>query len=89
MANCCVDVEWIQARIDATKLAIVSVETAILTLSTSNMASYSLDSGQTRQTVTRNQVGSLRLLLPQLEDRLQYLQNKLCGGAALNIRPGF
>lgn len=86
MAGCCVDREWVQSRINATKLAIESVEAAILTLATTNTASYSLNSGQTQQSVTRNQIGSLRMLLPQLEDRLQYLQNKLCGGAAVYVR---
>ncbi len=89
MAGCCVDVEWVQARIDATKAAIVSVEEAILTLATTNTASYSLNSGQTQQPVTRNQIGSLRALLPQLEDRLQFYQTKLCGGAAVYVRPRY
>lgn len=89
MAGCCDDVEWAQARIAATKLAIVSVEDAILSLATSNTASYSLNSGQTQQSVTRNQIGSLRMLLPQLEDRLADYQNQLCGGAVVYVRPRF
>ncbi len=89
MASCCVDVEWIQARIDATKLAIVAYEEAIFQVGTNNVANYSIDTGQTRQSVTKQNLGSIRLQLQALEDRLQYYQNKLCGGAVIQIRPGF
>lgn len=83
-----VDVVWIQERIAATKLAIIAYENAILVLS-NGVQSYSLDTGQTRQTVTKHQLGSLRLQLTDLENRLQNLQNQLAGGGALYVRPGF
>lgn len=86
---CVVDTAWIQARIDKTKLMIEAYEEAIFQLGTNNLASYSLDTGQTRMTVTKQSLGSLRLVLGQLEDRLQFLQSKLCGGAALYVRPGY
>lgn len=83
-----VDVIWIQERIAATKLAILAYEAAILALA-SGVQSYSLDTGQTRQTVTKQQLGSMRLQLIDLENRLQSLENKLAGGGALYVRPGF
>lgn len=79
---------WIEARIVATRAMIVAYETAILALS-NGAQSYSLDTGQTRQTVTRQQVGSLRLQLDALENRLAYYTNKLTGENTVIVRPGF
>jgi hypothetical protein len=83
-----IDVTWIQARIDATRAMIIAYESAILALS-SGMQSYSIDTGQTRQTVTKQQLGSLRIQLQDLETRLQFYENKLSGGGAVYVRPGF
>lgn len=83
-----IDVVWIQERIAATKIAILAYEAAILALS-NGVQSYTLDTGQTRQSVTKQQLGSLRLQLTDLENRLQMLENKLAGGSALYVRPGF
>jgi hypothetical protein len=85
---CCPDVEWVQARIDATKAMIVAYEDAILALS-SGAQSYRLSTGQTDQSVTKSDLTQMRTVLGVLEDRLQYYQNKLCGGAAVYVRPRF
>ena len=79
---------WILQRVEATRAAIVAYETAILALS-NGAASYSLDTGQTRQSVTKQQLGSLRLQLEALENRLAYYMNKLDGGGVVIVRPGF
>lgn len=88
--GCCdnIDSAWLQERIDKTKAMIVAYEDAILALSTDNVFQYSLDTGQTRQTVTKQQLGSLRLQLDQLENRLATLQARLCGGSTY-VKPGF
>lgn len=86
MTNCC-DVEWIEARITQTRALIVAYEDAILTLST-GAQSYSLDTGQTRQVVTKAQLGSLQLTLERLESRLSTYEQRL-GCARLFVRPSW
>lgn len=83
-----IDREWIEARIEATKAAIVAHEEALVALA-SGAQSYVLDTGQTRQQVTKANIGSLRLALEALENRLSYYEIKLCGGGSIIGRPGF
>jgi len=83
-----IDVAWIEERITVTKTMILAYEAAILALS-NGVAQYSLDTGQSRQSVTKHQLGSLRLQLTDLENRLQTLQNQLAGAGTVYVRPGF
>lgn len=79
--------EWLEARVTATKAAIEATEAAILALS-SGAQSYTLDTGQTRQVVTKADIASLRLQLNELENRLSVLDARLCG-AGRTVLPGF
>jgi hypothetical protein len=83
-----IDVPWIEERIMVTKTMILAYEAAILALS-NGVVQYSLDTGQSRQSVTKHQLGSLRLQLTDLENRLQTLQNQLAGAGTVYVRPGF
>lgn len=79
-----IDTAWIDARIARTKTMIIAYEDAILALST-GAQSYRLDTGQTAQTVSKAELGSMRLELDQLDNRL----STLCArrdGAAFNSR---
>lgn len=82
-----IDSTWLDERIDATKTLIVAYEAAILSLA-GGAQSYTLDTGQTRQTVTRAELGSLRIQLGELENRLATLDARRCG-ATTHIIPGF
>lgn len=82
-----IDREWLEERIAATKTAIVAYEEAILALST-GAQSYSLNTGQTTQSVQKVQLPSLINTLQSLENRLATLNARLCGGSAI-VRPGF
>lgn len=89
------DATWIQARIDSTKAAIVAYEAALLALST-GAQSYTLDTGQSRQTVTKASVGEMERVLGRLEQRLRDYENELAAvagtsatGASVYIRPGY
>jgi hypothetical protein len=82
------DEAWIRARIVSTKALILAHEAAILALSTGGAQSYQLDTGQTRQLVTKAHLGSLELALKRLEARLSTLQQKL-GKARFYVRPGW
>jgi hypothetical protein len=87
MTYCCDDTTWIQERITATRTLIVAYEDAILAISTGSQ-SYSLDTGQTRQVVTKAMLGSLQLTLARLEARLSTYEQRL-GCARLNVRPAW
>lgn len=87
MTNCCDDTTWIQDRITETRALIVAYEAAILAISTGSQ-SYSLDTGQTRQVVTKAQLGSLQLTLSRLEARLSTYEQRL-GCGRLYVRPSW
>lgn len=82
-----IDRAWLEARVTATKAAIIATEEAILQLS-SGAQSYTLDTGQTRQVVTKADIASLRLQLNELENRLSMLEVRLCG-VGRTVIPGF
>lgn len=81
------DTAWIKARIAATKALIVAYEAAVLALST-GAQTYQLDTGQSRQLVSKAQLGSLELTLKRLEARLSTLQQRL-GRGRFYVRPGW
>lgn len=80
------DREFLQARIEKTKEQIVAYEDAVTALASGRVQSYSLDTGQTRQTVTRINIQSLNAALDGLYNRLVTLQARLNGGG-VNVRP--
>ena len=82
-----IDSTWLLERIAATKALIIAYETAMTTLS-SGVVSYELDTGQSKQRVTRADLGSLRTTLDALENRLATLEARLCG-AGTYVTPGF
>lgn len=82
-----IDNEWLDARIARTKELIVKYEDAIDALS-SGAQMYSLDTGQTRQMVTKAQLAQLRTQLESLENRLSTLVARKCG-ASTRVIPGF
>lgn len=79
---------WIQERIARTKEMIVSHENALVALASGHQ-SYTLDTGQTRQVVTENQVSQVRLSLAQLELRLSDYQQRLAERGVLYVYPGW
>jgi hypothetical protein len=78
---------FIEARIARTQELIVAYEDAIEAL-LGGAQSYSLDTGQTRQQVTKAQLSQLQLGLERLENRLSVLEARLCG-AGIVARPAF
>lgn len=82
-----ISTDWLEERITKTKALIEAYEDAILALS-SGAQSYTLDTGQTRQTVTKAQLSQLSTTLDRLEGRLQRLIDMRCG-AGTYVRPGF
>ena len=77
------------ARIEKAKLQIVELETAIDALITGNILSYSFDSGQTRQSVTKNDIEKLNKMIDALMNRIIVYEARLTGGTTVIMRPGF
>jgi hypothetical protein len=77
---------WLQSRIDKTKTAIEAIEDAILALSTGNLQSYTIDTGQTRQTVTKKDISRLNVELDKLYLRLDWLDTRLNGSGTSLVR---
>lgn len=86
------DTVWIQERVARTRAMIVATETALEAIQ-SGAQSYSLDTGQTRQTVTKANVAELRGNLKYYEERLTELEAQLTtavsGPASAYVRPAF
>ena len=82
------DRSFIEGRIEATKLQIIALEDAILALTTNPTQSYTLDTGQSRQVVTRYDLRSLQKTLDGLYNRCATLEARL-NGAATIARPCF
>lgn len=81
--------EFLAGRISATKLQIVAYEDALLAFATdSAVQSYTLDTQQSRQTVTRADVASMQSVLTRLYNQLATLQARLTG-AAVTVVPGW
>ena len=81
--------EYIQTRIAATEALIESYEAAVLSLSTNDLQSYTLDTGQSSQTVTRKDLSRLNSDIDKLYSRLSMLHQRLNGNSSRVMRPGF
>jgi hypothetical protein len=81
------DREFLAARIAVTKGLIVAYEDAVLALSAANgVQSYTLDTGQSKQVVTRADISSLNAMLDSLYNRLATFEARL-NGASLTAGP--
>lgn len=80
------DRDFIQSRIDATKAQIIAYETAIEALATGGVQSYTLDTGQSRQTVTRLDLKDLNSTMDSLYNRCATLESRL-NGSTITGRP--
>lgn len=79
-----------EERLAAAKAQLIQVDAAITTV-LGGGTSYSLDSGQTRQSVTRSSLSELRAMQAYLEQRIQTLDAAVNGTGAqsVTVRPGF
>lgn len=81
------DRAYIQDRITATQAQITAYEDAILAFGANGgVQSYTLDTGQSRQTVTRSDLSMLHKTIDSLYNRLSTLEARLYG-AATTVRP--
>lgn len=83
------DAAFIQSRITATKAQIVAHEDAATALATGGIQSYTLDTGQTRQTVTRMDLSSIQKTIDSLYNRCATLEARLNGSGVITARPAW
>jgi len=81
------DSDFIQDRITATKSQIVAYEDAALALGTAGVQSYTLDTGQSRQTVTRLDLEWIQKSIDALYNRCATLEARLNGSGTVTARP--
>jgi len=84
-----VDGTFLQERIDKIKALIVVYEDALTALITGGAQSYTIDTGQTRQTVTKFDAPALRTTLEGLYNQLATLQARSTGSGVVHVSPGW
>lgn len=69
------------------KIALLDeIDTALTGLVTGNIQSYTLDTGQTRQTVTKANLDVLQAFMLSLENQISELQIRTTGCNTVNMR---
>ena len=82
------DNTYLTDRIAKTKVLIEAYEDASTALA-SGVQSYTLDTGQSRQTVTKLDLKDLNSMLDSLYNRLCVMEARLNGSGTTIARPGF
>jgi hypothetical protein len=83
------DRTFLQARITATKAQIIAYETAIDAIVAGGVASYTLDTGQTNQTVTKLNLAATQRTLDSLYNRCATMETRLNGTGVVMGRPAW
>ena len=81
--------QFLIERIEATKAQIIAYDNAITALAANPVQSYTLDTGQSRQTVTRFDLASLQRQLASLENKLATLCARLNGSGVFRGVPAW
>lgn len=75
------DSTFLQNRITVTQENIVALETAMTRLASGAIQSYTMDTGQTRQTVTKLEISSLKNVIEAQYNLLATLEARLNGAS--------
>lgn len=90
MANtCCDDRAFLEERLTKVEAAISAYEDALLAFATGAVQSYTLDTGQTRQTVTKANVTEMQRMVDRLMNQRAVLRAQLGCGGQTYVVPGF
>lgn len=84
----CSDDFW-RKRLETIGAIIIQYEDAILQLSTGAVQSYSLNTGQTTQSVTKFDVARLQSALPGLYDQYATLDARVNGCGVVKVDPAW
>lgn len=79
---------FLQARIDFYEGLIVELEGAIEGLSSGTISSYTLNTGQSTETVTKRTLGAISARLDWAYNQLDYFTTRRNGGVSVIVRPG-
>lgn len=83
----CNDYAFLTAQIAATEAAIEQWSAAELALATGGVQSYTIDTGQSRQTVTRVNLTEIRNAIDGLYNRRATLITRRDGCGVVTVRP--
>ena len=83
------DKAFLTERITKTKAIIIAYEDAILALTTGGVESYTLDTGQNVQKVTKINLSEMNKTLDGLYQRLCNFQTRLNGGGTITVAPAW
>ncbi len=83
------DATFLQERIAAIKLRIVAYEDAALALGVGGIQSYTIDTGQSKQTVTKLDLVNIQATIDSLMNQLVAYEARLTGNGVLIARAGF
>lgn len=81
--------DFFDEQIAEVKTFIRELQTAMTDLQTGQINSYTLDTGQTRQTVTRQNLATLSNALDKAYVRLENLDQRKRGKGSFSMSPGF
>lgn len=81
------DRDFLLARIAFVKSAIIAYESAILALQSGGVQSYTIDTGQTKQSVTKQDLSSVQGTYNSMLNTLQTLEVLLNGSGVFYGRP--
>jgi hypothetical protein len=79
----------LRAQVEAIKAQIVAYNGAILAFAAGGIQSYTLESGQTRQQVTRADLSRIQGAIDSLMNQLTTLEARLCGSGATHYVPSW
>ena len=80
--------QFLLDQIPVIESQITALQSAILSLTINPHKSYQLDTGQSSQRVTRDDLSELNAQVDVLMDRRATIQAR-CNGATIQLRPGF
>lgn len=82
-------ISFLQSRLDNLETIIIAYDDAILALLTGGAQSYTLDTGQTRQTVTKLNLAELQRTRESLYNQYVTLEARLKGTGVVNVGPAW
>jgi len=83
------DATFLQDRIDATQTLIIAYEAAITALTTGGVSQYTIDTGQTRQVVTKLNLATLKNSMNGAYNLLATLEARRDGNGSFQSIPGW
>lgn len=83
------DSTFLTNKITAAETQIDALEAASLSLTSGEIQSYTIDTGQSRQVVTVHNLATLQRLIDSLYNRRATLRQRLYGCGSTLVRPGW